>query len=248
MEISKSFKVSLLSILVVISISLQGQFNVNQNNIYKNIYTAANNELGFDQELVNGIYFEYNYRNALGHPYLLDDAFHEGNVVFRGKQYFGLKFKYDIYEQELLVQYPHNESKVIFYLPKEHITEFTILEMNFIKLGIQDDGDQFYQVIGKNMPIKAVNKWRKQRNDSDHMMPFLSYEFSKSHKSTYLFINKQLMRYRANRSFVKKFNKTHQKSIKQHIKSNDIKVKHCSPKELASLLAYCNSLYSEANY
>ncbi|MFO7658334.1 MAG: hypothetical protein R6W78_14850 [Bacteroidales bacterium] len=202
---------------------------------------ATQQEYGVDQVFVNGISY-YNKYPQIGHPYLLDNKFEKGSVIFRGKLYSDVLLMYDICFQKLLIKYAFNDDQFIFYLTKEFISEFNIYNKRFVKGSYYNlEKDRFYQIIGENIPIKVLYKWEKIQEKSDYYL--VPYQFSSDRRSCFIYINNKLIRYKGNSSFIHKFPKQNQKLIKKYIRSNKIKVKYCSDNEMELLLKYSAILY-----
>lgn len=85
-------------------------------NEYLAIYNSVKDQFGIDPLLMNGIYYENPYYNAKGHPFLGDGEFYLGSVNFRNKQYEDVNLKYDIYNQQLIIDQSRKDSRgaVIF--------------------------------------------------------------------------------------------------------------------------------------
>lgn len=80
-------------------------------NDYMAVYKAAKDKFGTDPLLMNGIYYENPYYNAKGHPFLGDGEFYQGSVVFRNKKYENVNLKYDIYNQQLIVEQSREDAR-----------------------------------------------------------------------------------------------------------------------------------------
>ena len=132
MKFTFGFLLSTILLNSFINSVLNAQKDISEQAIFSQIYSAAEQEYGIDQELVNGVHFENIYRYSIGHPYLEADTFKNGSVVYRGKKHSDLLLKYDIYNQQLLVKYLFNDGHIIFYLPKEFISEFNIENKKYL--------------------------------------------------------------------------------------------------------------------
>lgn len=60
---------------------------------------------GQDQELVNGMQYYNRNPRSMGHPYLLEGWAHQGSLTIRGVLYSPIWLKYDIYAQQVEVDY-----------------------------------------------------------------------------------------------------------------------------------------------
>jgi hypothetical protein len=212
---------------------------------YSSLFEAVQNAYGFNQELVNGTYYEDMYRNAIGHPFFQADEYQSGMLLFRNRAYGPLEMKYDIYDQKILVKYTFGNSIVLFIPPVDFIDQFTLNGKTFIKYGEPGKEQRFFQVIGPNGNLQCFYHWRKTRNDSYHMPQYLSHEFHKSDKKCYLLLNNELKIYRGNRSFVNLFPKQAQKKIRHFIKNQKIKVTKSNDEKIAELTEYGNMVLND---
>ena len=60
---------------------------------------------GVDYNLVNGIRYLYPYARAHGHPFLGENRFYTGYAVINGHYYQDLLFKYDICNQQIILNH-----------------------------------------------------------------------------------------------------------------------------------------------
>ena len=90
-------RISLLLItLSYFSTALTQVGNSTQEENFSEILQFAVEEYGVDQQIVNGNFYEYEYRHALGHPFLLEDKFHNSSLIIRETEYKDIFTKYDI--------------------------------------------------------------------------------------------------------------------------------------------------------
>jgi hypothetical protein len=208
---------------------------------WNELYKSVINTYGFDQVLVNGIIYEDNYRGKIGHPFLLEDQFYKGTLVFREKEYKGINIKYDIYKQQVVLYVMQNNSVAWVIPPNDFITAFSLGEKLFVKHAFHGE-PRFYQMVYDTEKLKCLYYWSKLRYDSDHNSEYISAKFTKSERITYLMADGVFTKYRNNRSFVSLFPHEHQIRIKQYIKTTKINVARSSDGMIHELLSYCNSL------
>lgn len=208
---------------------------------FNEIYTSVLDEYGFDQILVNGVFYEDRYHEEIGHPFLIESEFSKGTLVFREKEYKSVEINYDIYEQQLVLYITHHNSIAWIIPPHDFISSFSIGDKLFVKYAFQND-PQFYQVIFDSEKLRCLYYWYKLRSDSDHKRNYNSYEFSDSKKKSYLLLNDEYMRYRDNRSFANLFPREIKSEIRKHIKAKGIKVAKSNDGEMLELIRYCNSM------
>jgi len=208
---------------------------------WNELYKSVVNEYGFDQVLVNGIHYEDGYWEKVGHPFLFEDQFYKGTLMFREREYQGVDIKYDIYKQQVILNIMQNNSIAWIIPPNDFISAFSLGDKLFVKHAFQGV-PRFYQVVFDTEELKCLYYWSKLRYDSDDKRGYNSSRFTNSERKTYLIVDDVLKKYSDNRSFVGLFPQEIQARIKQYIKHNKIKVAKSSDGEIQELLTYCKSL------
>jgi hypothetical protein len=234
-----------ITLLLLFSITFQGntQHPYSYPNItYAELYKSFQRDYGFDQELINGIFYENFYLKPLGHPFLGQDQFYTGKLVYHHKAYDNVDMKYDIYEQQLVINYRFNDKQLNIILPNEFISEFSFDGKLFRYFYFQEQEPGFYQVISDGHELNFLFHWYKDRRVSYHNRTFSSFEFSNSNKKSYLSIQDNLIPFSNNRTFIKSFRADVQDQIRKFMKSNKIKVRTCNDSTMLKLLNYCNTL------
>jgi hypothetical protein len=208
---------------------------------YNKLYKAVTEEYGFDQVLVNGIFYQDKYWNKVGHPFFLEDQLYKGTLLFRGKEYKSIEMKFDIYNQQLILYIQNNNSVVWIVPPNDFISAFSLGDKFFSKYIIQGEPG-FYQVVFDTEKLKCLYYWFKQIHDTSNGGNSGSTDFSDSEKRNYLKIDGLFKKFKNNRSFTELFPKEIKGSVRQYIKTNHIKVTKSSDERITELLTYCNSL------
>jgi hypothetical protein len=208
---------------------------------WNELYKSVVNEYGFDQVLVNGTCYEDIYLGSVGHPFLFEDQFYKGTLIYREREYQGVDIKYDIYKQQVILYFRQNNSIAWIIPPNDFISAFNLGDKLFVKHPFEGKS-RFYQVIFDTEELKCLYYWSKLRYDSDHKRYYNSYRFTDSEKTTYLFIDDVLKKYSDNRTFVRLFPEESQVRIKQYIKNNKIKVAKSSDVVMEKLVTYCKTL------
>jgi hypothetical protein len=223
--------------------ALHGQSDSVQEAVFKQIYAAAEREYGMHQELLNGALPPARLQDAIGHPYHLDYFSNQGSVTYRGKQYSNLNLRYDVFDQEVLLSYPHGGEEYQVCLHKEYITEFTIENKRFVHKSLGSfEKPRFYQVIGEGLPVKVLYHWEKglRRVNAGNAEKSMFEE----QKESYVFLDQELLSFTGNRSFAGSFPPDFNKAVKRHLREHSTKVKNASDAEMERLVEYLNTLIS----
>jgi hypothetical protein len=238
-------KIILISSLYLLNLCLYSNAQEHAPNAkadyWNELYKSVVNEYGFDQVLVNGICYEDEYPGSVGHPFLFEDQFYKGTLIFREREYHGLDIKYDIYKQQVILYIRQNNSTAWIIPSNDFVSAFSLDDKWFVKYtfgGVPG----FYQMIFNTKELKCLYYWSKLRYDSNHKVYYNSYRFTDSERKTYLVVDDVLKRYFDNRSFVRLFPEESQVRIKQYIKNYKIKVAKSSDVVMEKLITYCKTL------
>jgi len=237
----KYFSVLLLFVLSFqVSVFAQAQSHDVRND-YNKLYKSIIDEYGFDQLLVNGIFYEDEYHNKIGHQFFMEDKLYKGSLTFRGKEYKGIEMKYDIYNNQLILFVRNNTSVVWVVPPNDFISAFSLGDKFFSKYNFQGEPG-FYQVVFDTEKLKCLYYWDKKMIESYDDIKYISYRFFESEKKCYLLLNGSSLIYRNNRSFMKILPEEIKARVRKYLKDNHIKVNKSSDEKISELLAYYNSL------
>ncbi|MBN1602317.1 MAG: hypothetical protein JW915_11955 [Chitinispirillaceae bacterium] len=208
---------------------------------YYRLYQTVQEIYGIDQVLVNGIIHEDMYPNKIGHPFLYENEFYKGTVTFRGKEYTGTDLKYDVFEQQLVLNVNYNHSSTWVILPNDFISDFTLNGKYFAKLSYQEE-PRFYQVIFDTDKLKCLYYHSKSKFNADQKGISNQVEFKIQKIKRYLVMNSELIKYNNNRSFTRQFPKEFNTQITSYLKSKRINVAQAGDDKVSELIAYCNAL------
>jgi hypothetical protein len=201
---------------------------------------------GQDQELVNGLQYYNRHPRSLGHPYLLEGWVHQGSVSLRGKLYPGIWLKYDIYDQQVEVEYrTMNGADNQVILVSDRVDNFFIGSYFFERLKFEEEQVQFYQVIGDGRMVWYIH-WEKKLIPVSGNSRFIE-EYSSPKRSYLLKLDGSIHPFNSQKSFVQLFPKAIQKDLKKLIKSNNIQIRGASTEQLELfIMAATNLIYGGA--
>lgn len=232
----------LILVLLLSNYGLNAQVDSSEQLLFNQILLAAEKEYGINQELINGPLYENESQNINGIPYLLSYYTNQGGVVYRGKPYSNLNLRYDIYNQQLLLIYLFDNLEYKLHLQKEFITEFSIENRKFIHEAFGGDGDEkFYQVIGKDFPIKMLYFWQKGLSNVYANNPDIKM-FSPEQKETFILRNNELLGFKGNNSFTRQFSSQSKATIKKYLRNKNLKIKQAKDYEMELLIEFINNI------
>lgn len=166
-----------------------------QDNSCSFVYNWVDKTLGGENLSINNGKIHTNYDLTLNNEnrYLESINFVKGELNYENQNYYNLNLKYDIYNDELILN-PSNESEYIkINLIKDNIAFFSLFGKKFVQIkDIQFNG--FYQEIqtGKNgvFFIKHLKEKKEILNDNKvYSKYFYKNEYLIFHENKYLKIN-----------------------------------------------------------
>jgi hypothetical protein len=208
---------------------------------YNKLYKSVIDEYGFDQVLVNGFLYEDKYVKKIGHQFLLQDQLYNGTLVYRGEVYKGIEMKYDIYDQQLVLNIKNNNSIEWIVPHNDFISAFSLGDIFFSKYNF-GGVTRFYQLVNDTGKVKCLYYWFKQKYDSTNIIYMGFSEFTDSEKENYLLLDGSLKKFKNNRSFTELFPNEIKARVRGYIRNNHINVAKSSDEKIKELLTYCNSL------
>ena len=228
-------KINLCLLLLIILFSISGTL------ISQDAVTILDRAYGLDQTLYNGK--KYNYflpSGTNGHQYLFSPDNVVGSVTLKGKCYQDITLNYDIFNQQLLLQYEDERGALnIIEVSKAWIKSFRIGNMNFEFLNLEKD-PHFYQVLGEGQ-VRILYYWRKNLN-LDVAIGSSDFTFTPAVRDSYLFMDGQLKPFSTNRSLIRLFDPGHRPKIKSYLRKNKVKVKKASDQAMAEMLTFIGNI------
>ena len=205
------------------------------------IYEETLDKYGTAPLLRNGVFYEYPYFSAEGHPFLHDNNFSQGAVHYRNKYYPYVSIKYDIFHQQVILNQEQAGEMVQIKLTEEFVPAFSIGAMHFRKLTLEE-ASAYYQVVAEAPGIMSCRYWHKSRNESHDNKAYKTFVFGEEQYRNYVLIGDRVSRFRNNRTFVKAFPDTLRKPLRDYLRSNDIHVRSCNAATMQQLIDHCHRL------
>jgi len=196
---------------------------------------------GPDPLLYNGKKYSYFLpRGTGGNQFLISTDYINGEVTIKGKRFEGVSLNYDIYNQQLLLQYTNESGAIdIIEISKAWLESFRLDNLLFRYLNL-DNGAKFYQVLG-NGPFLMLYYYRKDLK-LDYANGTQIFAFSSPSKSRYVLISNKLHPFGNARGLVSLFDPAHRSGIRNYIRDNGIKVKKASDQTMTELINYIGNL------
>ncbi|MGB8492117.1 MAG: hypothetical protein WCE64_13755 [Bacteroidales bacterium] len=196
---------------------------------------------GSDPLLYNGKFYTFfSPLNAGGNQYLNDRQFEPGTVTLRGVKYTDLLLNYDIYNQQLLLEYKGEPGLTqVIILSDAWLETFSIKDKNFRIFQISDNEKRIYQEIGADQ-TRVLYFWKKYRQ-VENITGGTKMIFTKPAREMNLLTDGKIVTYRNNRSFVNLFGPENKEVVREYIHGHRVNVKKASDKIMAGLINYVNT-------
>lgn len=199
---------------------------------------------GQDQELVNGLQYYNHHPRSLGNPYLLEGFVHQGSVSLRGVVYSNIWLRYDIFAQQVEVEYRTlNGADNQVVLVGDRLDYFRISEHYFRNLSFGGEAKRFYQVIGSGRMICYIG-WNKK------LIPRVSdsrftEEYTPPKRKYLLELDGEISEFKSKSDFVKLFPAERKKEIKKLVRQNHMQFRIASPAQLNLFLLAASNLLNQ---
>ncbi len=196
---------------------------------------------GLDQTLYNGK--KYNYflpPGTNGHQYLLSPDYVAGSVTIRGKCYQNITLNYDIFNQQLLLQYEDETGALsIIEVSKAWLKSFSLGSMNFEFLNLEQN-PRLFQVLGESR-VRILYYWRKNLN-LDIAVGSSDFFFTNAVRDSYVLLDGKLIPLRTKRSLVRLFDPGQRQEIKSYLRKNKVNIKKASDQSMTETITFIDSL------
>lgn len=197
---------------------------------------------GYDPLLYNGrVYAFFPKPGTAGTPYIFSDFDTQGSVTVRGVTYTNLNLNYDLYNQQLILNYKTILGSSSFIeLSLAWLETFEIKDLHFEVVTSIDTSKRIFQVLGSGPYQIRYSLFKALLPDS--RTASRNYFFTNTEKEMFVFSGNKMTKYKNNRSFTAAFSPTKQDAIRKFIRKNKIKVKKASDFKMTELINYCNTL------
>lgn len=197
---------------------------------------------GHDPLLINGR--AYNFfppAGTGGTPFLFGSFDEKGSVSLRGVTYSAQKLNYDIYNQQLILEYKNPVGSVgLIQISGAWLQHFTIYNRYFEMATTTDSAGRIYQMIGNGAAKVLYYHYKELFIDTRTLSR--SHYFPDAITEKYVLLDNRIIRYTNNRSFANAFGRARKDVIKKHLRRNKIKVRKANDGVMTEVINYCNTL------
>lgn len=196
---------------------------------------------GLDPLLYNGKKYSYFLPPGTGgHQFIFSPEFITGDVTIKGKNFDGIALNYDLFNQQLLLQYADETGAFnIIVVSNAWLESFSLGDMKFEYLSFKE-GPRYYQVLGDG-PYHILY-YRRKDLKLDVAYGGSIHTFTPPVKSQFVLIEGHLQPFTNKRSFIDIFDPGLKPQIKSYFRINKIRLKKASDKTMADLINYIGNL------
>jgi hypothetical protein len=195
---------------------------------------------GPDYNLLNGRQYDL-LNSGKSHPFFNTDRYRPGSLLLNGETYDSITINYDIFDQQLTLQYPGNSGQDLkVVLNREMIDHFQIDGLTFRLMSFPETGSSFFQVLSSS-DMSCFLLWKKTLSRST-ASGNTSYKYSKQSREVYLQREGRLYVVRSRSSFTSIYDEAYRKEIKEFLRREKIRFRKASNEKLGELMNFCIEL------
>ena len=195
---------------------------------------------GSDFNLLNGRQY-YLYYSSNSHPFLHTDQSRPGDLVLGGISYHGVPLNYDLYQQEVILQYiSHSGETRHIILNRELVDEFLLDNKLFCEVSLEGRDPGYAQVIrGDGLSFYVFFIKKLNYTPSMNTTP---YHYTRLARRIFLERNGKAALVHSRGSFLQQFEPEIRPTIRVYMRQQHIRLKKASDAALTGLLHFCSQL------
>jgi hypothetical protein len=234
------YLLSFLSLNVLLNKALSAQNNHVTETDFNELKEHFDQLNGPDYTLLNGRQYE-RLKSGNSHPFFKTEQYRPGNAFLNGEAYDSVTINYDIYDQQLILQYPGNSGQDLqIVLNRKMIDHFQIDGLTFKRMSFPETGSAFFQMLYWG-DISCFLRWEKTLIRST-VSGTTNYKYSKQSRWVYLQRKGHLFHIKNSSSFANVFDEAYRKEIKDFLRREKINFRNASDEQLGKLMDFCINL------
>lgn len=171
-------------------------------------------------------------------------GFEIGSATIRGKTYNNLMLNYDIFNQQLILEYKNIIGAAnLIIISDAWLESFSYNGLNFEIISSQDTLKRIFQVLGLGSN-RILYYWKKNLK-LDGLQGSKNYIFFAEKKEMNLYSDNRVLRFWNNRTFCSLFDSEKKIAIKEFLHKNHVNVKKAPDHSMTELILYCNTLFKK---
>ncbi len=200
---------------------------------------------GLNQELYSGTQYYQRYTMYYGHPYFPENSFCEGSISLHGETYDGVRLKYDIYSQQVVLEYTDLENRYNqLIIDSTRIESFSLEGYLFKKMAMPEGETLFYQVFDSG-PVAAYVHWSKTATTYSSDLQY-THRFSKPDLTCYVGYNGQIQPINNRQSFASIFPESLLRPLRKYFRKEKLSFREAEPEDLQHLVQFVADLLNSS--
>jgi hypothetical protein len=202
---------------------------------------SIDNIYGLDPLLYNGKKYTYFLPSGtVGHQFLNSPGYTLGSVTIKDRIFEGTVLNYDVFNQQLLLQYAHeNGSLSILEVSKAWLGEFRLGEMTFIYKDF-GEGVRFYQKLGEGKNCILYHWTKLLKLDVTYGSNHFAY--TPAMKDSWVMSEGRISPFKNKRTFISQFSPEIRPLIGDYMRQHRVKLKNAPDQAVTQLIDFINSL------
>ena len=205
--------------------------------------SAVDGAFGMDQELVNGSQYYNRHLQAAGHPYFIINSYRDGSVSIRDRLFEDVRLKYDIYYQQVLLEYTNFSGAPNQLILVSELVDYFSLGNNFFEKREGMQGAGFYQKI-ETQSFTCYVHWRK-RLDPDKSQASITEKFSGERRHYSILVDGEEIGLSNKKQLVRCFDPLLQKELKQVLRERRFLFRRSSPEIIVRIMHEFDAVLQE---
>ncbi|MEZ5069586.1 MAG: hypothetical protein R2751_01115 [Bacteroidales bacterium] len=193
---------------------------------------------GSDVNLLNGRSYSLVYSPS-SHPFYRTGEYLPGTVVLSGVTYRAIPLNYDLYQQELVLQYVSYSGRPRpLVLPRSLVDGFETNGVQFRRFDVPGTGPVYLEVIRDEDPGCYLH-WEKELFQNAEATG-TTYRYGDAKRKVVLVRGGHPVAVGSRKAFVKEWPPERQKAIRSYLRQNGIRFRNAGPLELGLLMDHLN--------
>lgn len=155
-------------IILLCALFVRYTSNGQESSIQENYYKEFDEIVGLENtSLSNGTRYVEKYRSRDGdYKFYFSSDYLNGNIQYDDQTFYGIEMKYDLYEDQIIVNIPFHSGTSEFQLIDKKVNGFFVNDTEFISIdNITNNEFGFYEVVFQSPHISLFKKYKKIRNE-----------------------------------------------------------------------------------
>lgn len=224
-------------LLVILSGQVRSQAIATTEPKLDSLLQYVHQKYGLDQDLYSGTQYFQRYTMYKGHPYFPENSFYDGSISLHGETYDGVRLKYDIYSQQVVLEYTDFENRYNqLIIDSTRIDSFCLNGYSFKKITMPDGIPLLYQVFESD-PVAAYVHWNKTAITYSSDLQY-THRFSKTAGTFNFRYGGQIRTVNNRKSLISVFPDYLSRPLRKYFRKEKLSFREAEPEDLQHLIQF----------